>query len=219
MNTSREERKLSMKKILSIITAMVMIFCLMPPVRPFADNGDIIYFVYDTDGNKTAYRASAYTVDENTTVWNTGIYAVTGTVEISERIEVTGSDVNLILTDGCSLTAKQGIHLKEGNSLTIYGQTNSTGTLIAEFSDSNKAAIGGNNAEHAGNIEIHGGKTVIPQYDAEAFRANPPCAAAIGGGNMSNGGSVTVFNGTVDIQCQETWSAGIGGGLEETAVQ
>ena len=213
MNVSKEERKSSMKKILSIITAMVMIFCLMPPVRSFADNGDIIYFVYDTDGNKTAYRASAYTVDENTTVWNTGIYAVTGTVEISERIEVTGSDVNLILTDGCSLTAKQGIHLKEGNSLTIYGQTNSTGTLTAESCNYVQAAIGGNDKENAGTVQIHGGK-IIAQYDADLLRVYAPCGAAIGGGNEGNGGNVTVFGGTVDIQQCDTDTAGIGGGYK-----
>ena len=213
MNASREERKLSMKKILSVITAAVMIFCLMPPVRSFADNGDIIYFVYDTDGNKTAYRASAYTVDENTTVWNTGIYAVTGTVEISERIEVTGSDVNLILTDGCSLTAKKGIHLKEGNSLTIYGQTNSTGTLTAESCNYAQAAIGGNDKENAGTVQIHGGK-IIAQYDADMLKNVGSWGAAIGGGYEGNGGNVTVFGGTVDIQQYNTDSAGIGGGYK-----
>ena len=213
MNASKEERKLLMKKILSMITAMVMIFCLMPSVRSFADNVDIQYLAYDTDGNKKTYLASAYTVDENTTALSTGIYAVTGNVEISERIEVTGSDVNLILTDGCSLTAKKGIHLKEGNSLTIYGQTNSTGTLTAESCNYVQAAIGGNDKENAGTVQIHGGK-IIAQYDADLLRVYAPCGAAIGGGNEGNGGNVTVFGGTVDIQQCDTDTAGIGGGYK-----
>ncbi len=215
MNTSREERKLSMKKILSVITAAVMIFCLMPPVRSFAlDKVSAVEYTANADNSvsKADVTFSAEKIDGSFDNLSSGNYYVSGNVVISKRIEVSG-DVNLILTDGCSLTAKKGIHLKEGNSLTIYGQTNSTGTLTAESCNYAQAAIGGNDKENAGTVQIHGGK-IIAQYDAALLRASNPYGAAIGGGNEGNGGNVTVFGGTVDIQQCDTDTAGIGGGYK-----
>ena len=215
MNASREERKLSMKKILSVITAMVMIFCLMPPVRSFAlDKVSAVEYTANADNSvsKADVTFSAEKIDGSFDNLSSGNYYVSGNVVISGRIEVSG-DVNLILTDGCSLTAKKGIHLKEGNSLTIYGQTNSTGTLTAETCNYVQAAIGGNDKENAGAVQIHGGK-IIAQYDAALLRIYAPCGAAIGGGNEGNGGNVTVFGGTVDIQQCDTDTAGIGGGYK-----
>ena len=54
--------------------------------------------------------------------WTAGWYAVSGTVTIDQPITVTGA-VNLILTDGCDLTAAKGIVVTDGNSLTIYAQS------------------------------------------------------------------------------------------------
>ena len=215
MNASREERKLSMKKILSVITAAVMIFCLMPPVRSFAlDKVSAVEYTANADNSvsKADVTFSAEKIDGSFDNLSSGNYYVSGNVVISKRIEVSG-DVNLILTDGCLLTAKKGIHLKEGNSLTIYGQTNSTGTLTAESCNYAQAAIGGNDKENAGTVQIHGGK-IIAQYDAALLKASNPNGAAIGGGNEGNGGNVTVFGGTVDIQQCYTDTAGIGGGYK-----
>ena len=212
---NKKERKLPMKKLLSMITAMVMIFCLMPPVRSFADDG-ILYYEYDADGNKNRRLANTDNIIySNTTVWDQPLYVVNGSVEIFGRIEVSGN-VMLILTDDCSLTAKQGIHLQEGNSLTIYGQEKGTGTLTAEFyaeenDYSNDAAIGGNDKESAGDIELHGGIISIPcSEEAKSWM----CGAAIGGGFQGNGGNVTVYNGTIDIPNPRMSSAGIGGGFQ-----
>ena len=193
-----------------------MIFCLMPPVRSFAlDKVSAVEYTANADNSvsKADVTFSAEKIDGSFDNLSSGNYYVSGNVVISKRIEVSG-DVNLILTDGCSLTAKKGIHLKEGNSLTIYGQTNSTGTLTAEYSEINDAVIGGNDGENAGDIEIHGGKIIVPQWDESLAWAAMllPNGAAIGGGNEANGGNVTVFHGTVDIQCHGMWSAGIGGG-------
>lgn len=204
-----------MKKILSVITTAVMIFCLMPPVRSFAlDKVSAVEYTANADNSvsKADVTFSAEKIDGSFDNLSSGNYYVSGNVVISKRIEVSG-DVNLILTDGCSLTAKKGIHLKEGNSLTIYGQTNSTGTLTAESCNYAQAAIGGNDKENAGTVQIHGGK-IIAQYDADLLRVYAPCGAAIGGGNEGNGGNVTVFGGTVDIQQCDTDTAGIGGGYK-----
>ena len=204
-----------MKKILSVITAAVMIFCLMPPVRSFAlDKVSAVEYTANADNSvsKADVTFSAEKIDGSFDNLSSGNYYVSGNVVISKRIEVSG-DVNLILTDGCLLTAKKGIHLKEGNSLTIYGQTNSTGTLTAESCNYAQAAIGGNDKENAGTVQIHGGK-IIAQYDAALLKASNPNGAAIGGGNEGNGGNVTVFGGTVDIQQCYTDTAGIGGGYK-----
>ena len=212
----REEVKLYMKKLLSVITAMAMIFCFMPPVRSFAaDTVSAVRYTVNVDNSVSKSTAAliAEKIDSTLNNWDNNIYYVEGNVEISDRIEVKGN-AQLILTDGCSFKAKKGIHLKEGNSLTIYGQTNSTGTLTAEYSEINDAVIGGNDGENAGDIEIHGGKIIVPQCDENLEWAAilNPNGAAIGGGYEANGGNVTVFHGTVDIQCQGMWSAGIGGG-------
>ena len=204
-----------MKKILSVITAAVMIFCLMPPVRSFAlDKVSAVEYTANADNSvsKADVTFSAEKIDGSFDNLSSGNYYVSGNVVISGRIEVSG-DVNLILTDGCSLTAKKGIHLKEGNSLTIYGQTNSTGTLTAESCNYAQAAIGGNDKENAGTVQIHGGK-IIAQYDADMLKNVGSWGAAIGGGYEGNGGNVTVFGGTVDIQQCDTDTAGIGGGYK-----
>ena len=176
----------------------------------------ILYYEYDADGNKNRRLANTDNIIySNTTVWDQPLYVVNGSVEIFGRIEVSGN-VMLILTDDCSLTAKQGIHLQEGNSLTIYGQEKGTGTLTAEFyaeeyDYSYDAAIGGNDKESAGDIELHGGIISIPcSEEAKSWM----CGAAIGGGFQGSGGNVTVYNGTIDIPNPRMSSAGIGGGFQ-----
>ena len=77
-------------------------------------------------------------------------------------------NVYLILTDGCTLTVNGGIQLEAGNSLTIYGQSEQTGTmgrLIASITEEDAsiydAVIGGNGSDTGGNdggaVTIHGG--------------------------------------------------------------
>lgn len=48
----------------------------------------------------------------------------------SENIEVSGT-VNLILCDGRTLTAKDGIYIQDGSSLIIWGQENDSGKINA----------------------------------------------------------------------------------------
>ena len=50
-----------------------------------------------------------------------GWYVVNDDVTIDQLVTVTG-DVHLILKDGYTLTASQGINVTDTNSLTIYGQ-------------------------------------------------------------------------------------------------
>ena len=80
-----------------------------------------------------------------------------GTDDNPQRVTVTG-DVHLILTDGCTLTVNGGIQVEKGNSLTIYGQSEQTGTmgrLIASITEEDAsiyhAVIGGNGSDTGGN--------------------------------------------------------------------
>ncbi len=109
----------------------------------------------------------------NTTLGD-GWYVVSGTVNFSDRIHVTG-DAKLLLTDGAQMGAPSGIHVSEYGKLTIYGGPLGTGELIA-IGKNNDAAIGGYyNTEqansyydhNAGDVVIHGGKiTATANYGA-----------------------------------------------------
>ena len=139
----------------------------------------------------------------------------------TRRITVNG-DVKLILADGATLDAAivqyypdwsqeiileaaGGIHVPEGSSLTIYGQSQGTGTINAATNSSNQAAIGGGNVSadgvnnSAGTITIYGGKVTATSWGE----------AGIGGGgtyvdNMQSygsfGGTVNIYGGTVTAQ-------------------
>ena len=197
----------------SILLSLALILTLLP-VTALAD--DATNVTYLNKNGKKATCASATVVEDSTSTWSGGTdspnwYVVNQNVTIEARIEVSGK-VNLILADDCTLTAKKGIHVGSGNSLTIFGQSAGSGTLTAELdgdADIGYAGIGGdrNDGTHGGII-INGGivKAVGGEY-----------AAGIGGGNPSktrsgnitiNGGSVTATGGT--------GAAGIGGGGSNT---
>ena len=84
----------------------------------------------------TSHEAFAKPVEEETTkltapegaseAW----YVILKDVALTSRLEIKGN-INLILTDGCTLDAKSGIYVPVGSSLTIYGQSAGTGTVKA----------------------------------------------------------------------------------------
>ncbi|MBR0510926.1 MAG: InlB B-repeat-containing protein [Clostridia bacterium] len=140
-----------------------------------------------------------------------GWYVLDGSLTFENRITVSGS-VRLILTDGMVLTAEEGIRVPEGATLSIYGQANDSGKLIAG-ADGNNAAIGSNDEDDgdengAGTIIIYGG-TIEATGDSDA--------AGIGGGNEAHGGFVTVYGGTVTATGGD-YGAGIGTGDEVEGV-
>ncbi len=98
-------------------------------------------------------------------------YVVNESVTISERIFVTGN-VNLIVADGVSLTAENGIGILDGCSLSIYGQDSSTGGINATAADDSGIGGGGSLTIYGGNITATGGEGGV----------------ALGGGN----GTVTI---------------------------
>ena len=136
-----------------------------------------------------------------------GWYVLDSSKTFESRITVSGN-VRLILTDGMTLTAEKGIRVPEGATLSIYGQTDDSGKLIATAGGYN-AAIGSNDEDDgdedaAGTIIIYGG-TIEATGDSDA--------AGIGGGNEAGGGNVTVYGGTVTAKGGD-YGAGIGSGDE-----
>lgn len=134
------------------------------------------------------------------TSWTTGnTYSMSASLEINDRITVTGS-VTLILPKDKTLTASSGITVTGTNSLTIKGK----GSLSAGGSETTayRAAGIGGNSETCGNITINGG-TVTATGGAGA--------AGIGGGAGGAGGEISISGGTVTAN-GGAYGAGIGGG-------
>ena len=131
-------------------------------VEAFADTVAGVEY-YDRDA-KEIKTVSAEAVGDTVTTWGDGSstnpkwYVVKEAVTINDRITVTGN-VHLILADKAVLTAKKGIDVSAGNSLTIYAQTDmlteSTGKIAATTSDYN-AGIGGSKDKDGGTITITG---------------------------------------------------------------
>ena len=148
--------------------------------------------------------------DEATTL--TGWVVVAQDVNMGDtRLAVSG-EARLILCDGVTLTVWKGIQLSDGNTLTIYGQTEGTGKLYAGTTngedstcDSSNAGIGGNSSQKGGKVTITGGAVTAKGGDY---------GAGIGGGNTTSGGEVTVNGGTVTATGGD-YGVGIGGGYNK----
>ncbi|MHB1454650.1 MAG: Ig-like domain-containing protein [Saccharofermentanales bacterium] len=183
-------------------------FTVVPPIPMF----DFSYL----DETGAAKTVSTYKIDSSVHSLTTGWYTVEGTLSLS-NMTISG-DVKLILTDGCDLTvtgtgSNAAVRVKNGNSLTVYGQALGSGTLRAAAAGRG-AGIGGNGGagsaydtsngigESCGIVKIYGG-TVITDHigggdgdDLVGFSA----------GKGGSGGSVAIHGGTVTV------SSRIGGG-------
>ena len=174
--------------------AMTLLLMMLTTVTTWADN-------YVTLTSTTSTKPS----------WTNGnTYVANGKVNIANRITVTGN-VTLILNDGCTLTAPNGIEVREGNSLIIEGGTNGTGTLTIE--GGTRAGIGGGYKKvginkyptRYGNITINGGTVNVKGGDQ---------CAGIGGdfySELTDCGTITINGGIVNATGGNK-ASGIGGG-------
>ncbi len=183
---------------------LLMTVALTATISMFAQ--DVAYL--DADGKTQTLSGGGYETISSQNTFTNGWYVLDNSVTIDSRVTVSGT-VHLVLKDGCTLTLPKGIHLKEDNSLTIYGQTNGTGKLTAGPSDDYLAGIGGDNHERAGTLVVNGGNV-----EATAGFS----AAGIGGGaqgywkgDYGHGGIVLINGGTVYAKGNQ-YGAGIGGG-------
>jgi hypothetical protein len=138
----------------------------------------------DADGS-TNTRAAATEVTSGDTAWSNDWYVVSGDVTILNPVTVTG-DVHLILENGCTLNAEQGIVISNA-SLSIYAQSvgQNMGKLTARNDSGPKSIaigppIGG---KGFGHITICGGHIT---------------ATAVGEGSCGILiGDLDIYNGTV----------------------
>ena len=131
-------------------------------------------------------------IDGSFTSLSNGWYVVTGNIVCSDRFDVTGDDVNIILEDGASLSATSGIAVNNDHTVNIWGQSNNYGTLTANGTTTGNAAIGGSSRCNAGNINIYGG-TVIATGASEG--------AGIGTGHTADSdvcsSTINIYGGNV----------------------
>ena len=175
----------------------------------------------------TASVVSASTpLDNTTTAWSAGTFAVpAGGLTYSDAITVSG-DVTLTLTDGETLTLNKGISIAEGATLTIQGNgtmnvsgTNSStastvagnGTLV--LTSGTLTAKGGNGggygdreavsgSKQAGGVAINGavtvsGGTLTATGGAGGSIGNRNANVTAGAGGAAISGSVTLVSGTL----------------------
>lgn len=198
----RELFKRLFKKSLSLLTAAVLIATLFPVIAS-AETVNTYYI----DENGDVQYTMATVVTESTSVLSIGGWYVVNSDVITTDL-TTRVDTHLILADGATLTANgtsghPGIAVESATSsiLTIYGQTEGTGTLNATGGD-NGAGIGGGAYRNSGTLVINGG--VI---HAQAGYA----AAGIGGGGPDSGsGEIITINGGTVFAKGGINSAGIG---------
>ena len=159
------------KRILSLLLAVVMVVGLLPGFSLTANAASGISYL-DANGNAQTHDATEVTANDST--WSSGWYVVNEDITISGRVTVSGA-VYLILADGKTLNAEQGITVSSGNSLTIYAQSKGDGMgALTATSRTGAAAIGGNNEDGkyaGGTIIINGG----------AITATNTSGAGIGG--------------------------------------
>ncbi len=160
----------------------------------------------DEDGNMKTVSAIMLPANQKNYVFEEGEwYALAGDATIENRIMNQAPDddpAHLILTDGCQLTAKYGIECESGKSLSIYGQSEGSGTVRATGGDRKQPGIGG-----SGHITINGGTIIAIGGKDYNFSGT----AGIG----VLGGSVTINGGTVTATGASNAGAGIGTGETE----
>ncbi len=200
------------KRIISILFAVLMVCAMIPlaAVPAFAaesffevDSDRYIDRSFDEASNTMVYTAKTIPADageitSGTEVLSSGLYVVEGTVVLDKRPTVQGN-VGIILKNGAELTANKGITVEEGNTLSIYAQTDdesSMGKLSIAATEENSSAgvtaIGGRNGSR--------GADAYPNSDDDGGN----------GGSGCNGGNVNFYGGRISLK--SSGAVCIGGG-------
>ena len=185
----------------------------------------VSYVRYDVSGTTATavnvQTAEPYTILSNSTTdvtWASGTYVVLSDVTISANVSLAdGADVKLIICDGKELK----VNSIEGKNatLTIYGQTNSTGKLTADYTNTSieKRAIwvrylhvhGGNIIAKSNNDRALsvGDASVYPLkygylnlYHGQISATSGVSSSGAGVPGMVISGDLTVYSGNIDAQ-------------------
>lgn len=172
----------------------------------------VSYLSRSWDGSKVVTEtktADCQDYNSNITDLN-GWYYVNGNHEVSQRLNVTGT-ANIVILDGSTLSAKDGIHVPEGTTLNVYNTPGGeNGRLVCQVDTDNAAAIGGNEGEVCGTVNIYSGTVIANTRDYGGEDA-----AGIGGGFKGYGGHINIYGGKIDAtggSVNTNGGAGIGGG-------
>lgn len=223
----------------------------------WADDDEVVginYIERAWDGNtvtQTEKTCTSYTPingndtsDEGWLPLYDGWYVVTGN-SAYKVLNIMGTDVHLIIPDDVTLTTTH-VKLETGKKLTIYGQGNDTGKLVADNNDVfNKAAgIGGGDGASCGTLIIHGG-TITAQggefgagigsgrespymaghvtiYGGNVTAKGGIFGAGIGGGDYGDGAVVRIYGGTINAKAYNSdraHGAGIGAGRYANGIE
>ncbi len=215
---------MKLKRILATTVSLVMITGIIPAsalVRNTRAAAAISYENRSWDGSQVVSE----TKEETEYIPISGLQPENGAIQLkngnwyvsdqsfynlSSPVNCSG-EVNLILCDGSRLNIfnQGGIRVPEDATLNIYGQSEDSGTLFCSNRDKDYfAAIGGNNGEDCGNINIFGGSVEAVGGDQ---------ASGIGSGKDADmNGTIRVFGGTVSakISNEKGQGVGIGAGLD-----
>ncbi|MDD4834541.1 MAG: S-layer homology domain-containing protein [Lutispora sp.] len=159
------------------------------------ENGDTKF-----TGTKTVAK-----ITSDTDTLNDGWYIAEGTINIIWTITIKG-DAHLILADNSHFSVKgffdAGINVSEGNSLTIYAQSEGDKMGVMDATGHFYATGIGGKEGNGGSITINGGNIIA--------KGGSSISAGIGGGLKGSGGDITINNGKVTA-IGGTGCAGIGG--------
>ena len=156
-----------------------------------------------TDRTGVAIADGWYVVDQNTTFEN--------------RLNISGI-VHLLLRDGVTLDAKEGICVPSGSTFHVWGQSNGSGMgeLISDArSLPGYAGIGGDRQQSSGTLHFHGGAVNAFGGQGRGFGG-----AGIGSGSGCDSKPIYIYGGSVfgsaidDNVDGSGRGAGIGSGLD-----
>ena len=157
----------------------MLLMMMLTTATAWAETATVSYI--DADG-ETQKSVTATVLTGSETSLDAGWYVVNSNISHEGKIDCNG-DVNIILADGYTMTVNggntNGLNGTSGSTLTIYGQTNGTGTLEVSTSTGSIGAI-----YIDGNVVINGGTV------------NATNTSSVG--IMSANGSITINDGTVN---------------------
>ena len=179
------------------------------------ENGECVLREKSADSPVLLDSSTTHLIDGN-------IYVADGDEWIYSRITVSGN-VGLILADGCNYHALGGIALEEGNTLSIFGQKDGSGSLYANGDDIYDGyyapGIGGSVRREGdklryikpGTLNIHGGKIIAIGKVRSAGIGGAGTNESLSDGAGLSGGTVNIYGGNIQAT-GVSGAAGIGGG-------
>ena len=150
---------------------------------------------------KAVKKAATTPLDNTTTAWASGAFAVPASgLTYSDAITVTG-DVTLVLTDGETLTLNKGISIADGATLTVQGN----GMMVVNgTSGSTASTVAGN-----GTLVLTSGTLTAKGGAGGGYGSHEATSGSKSAGGVAINGTVTVSGGTL------TATGGAGGSIGE----